>query len=233
MNDICLRLSRHPSLCLTWGIPLPTDAPDDDDDELMENGLYKQMDDVELVLRFFAFRQNPQYLGTSLRDYFDIYLQRANRFEDPLLNQLAMTFSETIDLAFDLLGPGAFWLWRYRNGKYNWYSRPTTVAYDTIMSVLSERLDRKDRILERSELIAGALPAFYQTYYDDFAGRYTNPSNILKRRELFATFIDSSIEADPPCDQHCWTLSDQSTTWSACSRAVGLKNSCSHKTRAR
>lgn len=194
MNDICLRLSRHPSLCLTWGIPLPTDAPDDDDDELMENGLYKQMDDVELVLRFFAFRQNPQYLGTSLRDYFDIYLQRANRFEDPLLNQLAMTFSETIDLAFDLLGPGAFWLWRYRNGKYNWYSRPTTVAYDTIMSVLSERLDRKDRILERSELIAGALPAFYQTYYDDFAGRYTNPSNILKRRELFATFIDSSIE---------------------------------------
>lgn len=196
MNDLCLRLSRNPALCATWGIPVHVDESEKEetsDEELLENNLYREMYDVELVLRFFAFRQDISYLSGALRDYFDAYLQIANHYDAALLNRLSSLFNETIFLAYDVLGEGAFWLWRHRNGRWNWLSRSTTVAYDTIMYALSERLAAADVIRAKADMIRAALPQFYETHYSDFAARYTNPSNIAARRALFGEFLDEII----------------------------------------
>lgn len=196
MNDLCLKLSRNRALCVTWGIPVhvsESEAEETADDELLENNLYREMFDVELVLRFFAFRQDTSYLSGALRDYFDAYLQKANRYDAGLLNTLSETFEKTISLAYDVLGERAFWLWRQRNGRWNWLSRPTTVAYDTIMYALSERLNRADAIRARAESIRAGLPRFYEDNYSEFAARYTNPSNIAGRRALFGEFLDRGI----------------------------------------
>jgi hypothetical protein len=195
MNDMCLELSRLPSLCRTWGIP--TEADGDlfglTEDELLENTMYREMADVELVLRFFAFRQDEQHLRGALRDYFDEYQRQANRFPKPVIQQLGDIFSATIDLAYRTLGDKAFWLWRKRGSHWNWLSRPTTVAYDTIMAVLSERLHQVDKIERAAPAIRNAIPSFYEEHYASFAGRYTNPSNIIERRQLFSGFLDSKI----------------------------------------
>lgn len=195
MNDLCLMLSGEPALCLTWGIPvhLAEAEQEGEDEELLENGLYREMYDVELVLRFFAFRQDAQYLSGALRDYFDDYLRAANLFAPELLAQMGSLFKETIQLAYDVFGEGAFWLWRQRNNNWNWYSRPTTVAFDTIMWSLSNRLDSADRILAERERLRSNLSYFYEDNYADFAGRYTNPRNILRRRELFTEWLDSQL----------------------------------------
>ena len=195
MNDLCLMLSSEPALCLTWGIPVHLEEAEQDggDEELLENGLYREMYDVELVLRFFAFRQDAQYLSGALRDYFDDYLRAANLFAPELLAQMGSLFKETIQLAYDVFGEGAFWLWRQRNNNWNWYSRPTTVAFDTIMWSLSNRLDSADRIRAEREKLRGNLSHFYEDNYADFAGRYTNPRNILRRRELFTEWLDSQL----------------------------------------
>jgi hypothetical protein len=200
MNDLCLRLSREPSLCLTWGIPVPASRAEieDYDEELLENDLYREMFDVELVLRFFAFRQDSQLLRGVLRDYFDAYLRTANQFPPELLSELEVLYRKTIQLAFDLFGERAFWLWRQRNGRWNWYSRPTTVAYDTIMWVLSQRVDHADGLRARAEKLREELPRFYEDHYEDFAGRYTNPSNIVARRQLFAAWLDTQSSATAP-----------------------------------
>ncbi len=200
MNELCLRLSREPALCLTWGIPVPVHDDDvtEDDEELLENDLYREMFDVELVLRFFAFRQDPQHLRGVLRDYFDAYMKAANQFPSELLSALGILYKETIQLAFDLFGERAFWLWRQRNGRWNWYSRPTTVAYDTIMWVLSQRIDKGEHLRARAEHLREELPRFYEEHYEDFAGRYTNPSNIISRRELFAEWLDSASATAAP-----------------------------------
>lgn len=199
MNDLCLSLSRHPALALTWGIPLPVTYPlppgeVESDEEVLGNDLYRQMDDVELVLRFFAFRQDPQYLRGSLRDYFDEYLKRANRFEPSLLSRLGDTFEQTIELAYDLLGEKAFWLWRHRGDRWNWYSRPTTVAYDTIMYVLSQRLESESLLRQHAPEIRAQLPRFYEDQYAQFAGRYTNVTNIRTRRHVFGKWLDTIVE---------------------------------------
>lgn len=196
MNDLCLKLSRHPALCLTWGIPVhvnETDTEETNDDELLENDLYREMYDVELVLRFFAFRQDINYLRGALRDYFDAYLQEANHYYPILLETLSELFDQTISLAYEILGERAFWLWRHRNGRWNWLSRPTTVAYDTIMYALSERLSKANLIKAKADKIRDGLPGFYEDNYADFAARYTNPSNIATRRVLFGQFIDEMI----------------------------------------
>lgn len=198
MNDLCLELSGTPALCLTWGIPVTSGGFDarETDEELLENDLYREMFDVELVLRFFAYRQDVQNLRGVLRQYFDEYLRAANSYPQELLGALREIFVETITLTHDVLGEKAFWLWRQRNGRWNWYSRPTTVAYDTIMWVLSQRLDHADELRSRAEDIRAQMAMFYEQNYDDFAGRYTNPSNIRDRRELFAAWIDKFIETD-------------------------------------
>ncbi|GAA2603081.1 DUF262 domain-containing protein [Dactylosporangium fulvum] len=195
MNELCLGLSRHPALCLTWGIPVGTlgTESEEEDLELLENDAYREMFDVELVLRFFAFRQDPQYFARSFRDYFDEYLRRANRFNSALLEQLGNLFRETIDLVYEVFGERAFWLWRTRNGRWNWLSRPTTVAYDTIMYTFSQRIDDKELILQRKEELSASLPRFYEANYSSFAGRYTNPANIISRRRLFGGFVDEVI----------------------------------------
>lgn len=193
MNDLCLQLSREPALSLTWGIPITAGlAGAEEDDELLENDLYREMFDVELVLRFFAFRQDSSHLRRALRDYFDSYLKAANNFDHSTLDRLGDIFKQTISLAYDLFGERAFWLWRQRNGRWNWYSRPTTVAYDTMMWVLSQRLNEAPELRARAELLQKSLPDFYEANYEQFAGRYTNPSNILDRRSLFADWLDKT-----------------------------------------
>jgi len=199
MNELCLRLSREPALCLTWGIPVPSQdvEAEENDEELLENDLYREMFDVELVLRFFAFRQDPQNLRGVLRDYFDKYLRAANQFDPGLLAELEDTYRKTIRLAHEIFGEKAFWLWRQRNGRWNWYSRPTTVAYDTIMWVLSHRLNEATALSLRTEALKRDLPSFYEEHYEAFAGRYTNPSNIVARRQLFADWLDGYIYDSP------------------------------------
>ena len=151
------------------------------------------MFDVELVLRFFAFRQDSQNLRGALRDYFDYYVRTANRFAPELMQELGDLFSQSIALTYDVLGEQAFWLWRNRNGKWNWLSRPTTVAYDTIMAVMGENLHREAEIRACGDAIHRSLPMFYEVNYEAFAGRYTNPANITERRLLFQTHLSSVL----------------------------------------
>ncbi len=76
MNQLCIRLSRNATLCHLWGIPEP--EPEEYDgglpskDRIM-NEEFRQMADVELVLRFFSYRQKHRLhrSGEPLGKYFD------------------------------------------------------------------------------------------------------------------------------------------------------------------
>ncbi len=196
MNDICLRQSRRAALCATWGIPGPSEAElstGEPDEEVLESARFREMADVELVLRFFAFRQDVGYLGGVLRDYLDAYLKAANGFPEETLTEMERAFESTIDLCFDVLGERAFWLWRQRNQKWNWLSRPTAVAYDTIMYVFAQYLEREDEVRAAGATIATSMADFYEVNYESFAGRYTNPANIVERRQLFAAHLEGVL----------------------------------------
>ncbi|MDO8771372.1 MAG: DUF262 domain-containing protein [Burkholderiaceae bacterium] len=191
LNDLCIRLARNQNLCITWGIPETANGENSGEisDELLENESYRKMEDVELVLRFFAYRQRIDTQKGALKDYLDYFQKHGNAFSYELINNYENFFEDTIELVQKVLGYSAFWLWRKRISGWAWYARPTTVLYDPIMFVFSQNLHNKAELLEKSEDIKNALPDFYEKNYQYFEGRNTNLSNIVKRNELLTEFI--------------------------------------------
>jgi hypothetical protein len=153
------------------------------------------MDDVELVLRFFAYRQRLRHQKGALKDYLDRFLKQGNFLPQKVLVQYESLLTHTVKLVHDTLGDTAFWLWRRRSTGWSWFSRPTTVLYDPIMFVFSQHLERAQDLVARGPALREKLPSFYEQNYNAFEGRYTNLSNISERNTLFETFVQSALAA--------------------------------------
>lgn len=188
-NELCIKLARNEFLCKTWGIPLPTEDEIKNNilaDELIQNELFRDMGDVELVLRYFANRQRKDLIkdSRSLKDYLNNYLKYANAIPLKTMDEMANIFQETMQFIYELLQEQAFCLYRVRNDNWNWYSRPTTAIYDPLTIVASEFLSLKENILKKKADIIPTLEKFYKDNYDSFEGRNTNPGILTKREEL-------------------------------------------------
>ena len=196
MNRLCIELSREPALCRTWGIPEPDQtelnggeiSPDTRNVEI-----FRRMEDVELVLRFFAYRQRLANQDGALKVFHDNYLQHANKFPDHVLDGLEKIFKQTIVLADILFGESAFYLWRKRTTGWGWFRRPTTVVYDPMMFALSQFLDRQTALIDRRKEIRKAVKDLYEKEYDKFQGRYTNRENLSSRNKLFLGLLQEAI----------------------------------------
>lgn len=192
LNKKCINLSENTNLCLTWDIPLP-DGNHGINSDRAENKLFKTMGDVELVLRFFAFRQRGELQKGSLESYLDFYLEKGNYFSSDLIENLADLFNETIEFAFELFGEKAFWLYRSRRSGWSWYDRATTAVYDPMMYVLSMNLEHKNVLITQKDNISHGLMDFYMTNYELFEGRNTNPSALEGRVLSLMGFIGGYI----------------------------------------
>lgn len=193
LNRLCIKLSADEQLCRTWGIPLDREGADPIHSMRAENKLFKTMGDVELVLRFFAYRQRKTLQKGSLESYLDFYLEKGNYFSEELLSKLEILFLDTIKLAFDIFGEAAFFLYRKRKTGWGWYERPTTAVFDPMMMSLSERIASKDVLIEKKDDIKSGLVEFYKQYYEKFEGRNTNPSALEERDIRFNEFFDGFI----------------------------------------
>jgi len=200
LNDMCIRAARTPALCRTWGIPEPEAAEianGQPSDERVANPHFSRMQDVELVLRFVAYRQRLANQHGALKEYLDRFVQHANRWPNSLIDSVESLFVKTITLAEELLGEQAFWLWRSRKNSPaggTWYKRPTVVVYDPLMFELAKRLPHRDALVMHRKALCEALSEFYETNYEQFEGRYTNRSNIKDRNRLFGDFLDQFVQ---------------------------------------
>jgi hypothetical protein len=196
LNRLCIKLSRNIYLCKMWGIPEPTEEEINKNkisDELLNNDLYRKMADVELVLRFFAYRQRKKHDTSTLYIYFNNYLNYGNNFSADVLTQLEALFLKTIKLVFDVFGDNAFKLYRVRNEKWSWYPRPTLAVYDPMMYVFSHNIGDSEKILSRKKEFNKFISEFYKENYEIFEGRNVNPGMLDKRDEAFQNFINNIL----------------------------------------
>lgn len=194
LNELCISLARNKFLCKTWQIPEQTQDEIDNNnlsDELRHNELFSDMGDVELVLRFFANRQRDGLIRytRSLKDYLNNYLKYGNLISPEVLSEMSKIFNETMEFLYELLEEQAFCLYRYRNGNWSWYQRPTTAVYDPLTVVASEFINSKGKILEKKKEVNSIFEAFYKEYYDEFEGRNTNQGIISKRENLLRSLF--------------------------------------------
>lgn len=198
LNQKCIELSKSASLCRLWGIPEPQEdelvgGPPSED--RVQNEQFRTMDDVELVLRFFAYRQKAALhkSGVALRRYHDHYLRHGNMLPHQTVSKMAELFSSTIALVESLLGEKAFFLYRKRSRKghehWAWLERPTTTVYDPIMFVLSGMLHRQSELLAAREKIVASIEEFYRENYSTFEGRNVNPAALEEREAKYTKFF--------------------------------------------
>jgi len=196
LNQLCIKLSRNQYLCRTWNIPEPDEheiSTGIESEELRENKHHQKMFDVELVLRFFAYRQRLNLQRGALKIYLDDFLRYGNKWPQDVFDNLEKLFTETIELVFDTFGETAFWLYRESNGSWKWRKQPSVLVYDPLMYVFSQHLDDRSLIIEKREEFKSDIEEFYKNNYDDFGGRSTNLSDIEKRNRLLDDFVENII----------------------------------------
>ncbi len=196
LNELCIKLARNKFLCRTWNIPEPVEGEQEPSDILLANNAFREMEDVELVLRFFANRQRDELFKSSSNfgNFLDNYLRYGNYLPEDTLIGMAKLFEDTIEFMFNLLGEKAFWLYRQRNTKWNWFQRPTTAVYDSIMQIASNYLPQKEKVLKNQAQADDKLAEFYKANYSTFEGRNTNPSILKEREAKFTEFFESLID---------------------------------------
>ncbi|HJV79189.1 MAG TPA: DUF262 domain-containing protein [Paludibacter sp.] len=200
LNNLCIKLARNEKFCRMWSIPEPSAAEKAGQvlpEELIKDSMFSKMEDVELVLRFFAFRQIDKWDNDQLKSFLDDYLKLGNLFPADVLSNLEKAFVETIDLIYDIFGEAAFWLprERTRGGEPKWtiYEQPTKVLYDSLMYVLSDFTAHKELLTSKAEQIRKELDLVYKEQASQFKGRF-NKNDITKRMELLEKYFEAIIK---------------------------------------
>lgn len=198
LNSLCIKLARNVHFCKMWNIPEPDEDeisnPENVRNEVISNPLFKDMSDVELCLRFFAYRQIDSWLGSTMEVFFDEYLKKGTiNFSDKLLDELGLLFINTCQLVFDIFGEKALWLYRIRNGNTIHYERPTKVLYDPIMHVLSSLIDKRDVLISNKEKIIELSESLHLDNQEMFDARLTTKSAVNDRFKLFKGFFNQFI----------------------------------------
>lgn len=207
MNDLCKELAASKRLRQLWGIPTEVEEliehPErafadenmldfDVDIELGRDPVpedYRQMIDVELVLRFFANRQRMIHYRDNLRDYLDDYLKAANQYDEHTINTLRSLYTDTLELAWSIFGQNAF----RRTRNHRWGNDPKVSIYDALTNVLSRLIPQNDRLIARKDEIVAGMDDFYATNAVRFNLRGQSRSDLMDREILFEEYLRSFI----------------------------------------
>ena len=190
LNQLCLDLSKNVKFRKLFSIPANVDKKEG----ITGNVLYDKMEDVELVLRFFAFRQIEKWMSRYIKKFLSEYLILGNDFPDEVLDNLEIIFNETIDIIYNVMGESAFRLWKASRGdkELKQVSKPTKVLYDPFMLAFCQYIDQKDKIYENKRKIYGEIKKVFAESPTLFISRF-NKSDIIRRRDAIKKAIDKVV----------------------------------------
>lgn len=178
-NQLCIKLSKNEKFRKMWDIPLESDS----EDNLLSSEAYRKMDDVELVLRFFAYRFIDDFSGT-VEIFLDAYLKQANTFSEETNQELEKLFNDVVDIAYGLFGEKAFIPPIYERQ----VNKPQKTIYDPLMQSIAKHVELKDRLLAAKDINEVNRYANRSIKTDGiklFDGRNTVPSAVKERVEFF------------------------------------------------
>jgi len=190
-NRLCIKLSENDSFRKMWNLPLESEG----EEKLLESESYRKMEDVELVLRFFAYR-HIENLKSPVDKFLDEYLKQANNYSDQTIENLENIFQETIHLIYSILGGSAFIPPKEQRDR----KTPLKTIYDPIMQVFANNIPHKESLLRnkadiKSNLYSnkGLLYIKEENNRSLFDGRYNNKKDVETRIEYFHNFLKNYI----------------------------------------
>lgn len=152
-NGLLLELSAHEIFKQAWGIPL-----DPDPENLTPNTLYDKMEDLELVLRFFALRHVEQFTN-GMKDFLDLYMIKSLEFTTEDIEVLKRLFLAVLNLGFTIYEAVLFKPFDVQ--KNEWETTPNKDYYDAVMVGLSRHLENAQLLTERKAFVIEATQALF------------------------------------------------------------------------
>ncbi|AFZ01946.1 DUF262 domain-containing protein [Calothrix sp. PCC 6303] len=190
-NQLCIKLAENDFFRKMWKLPLESEG----EEKLLESEPYRKMEDVELVLRFFAYRHIANF-KSPLDKFLDDYLKHANAYSDETINNLENLFNETINLVYSIFGDSAFIPPKEKRDN----KTPIRIVYDSMMQVFANNIPHKEILLNHSKSIKSALYSDKQLLHLKeeknrllFDARYNNKKDVEARIKYFQNFLQSYI----------------------------------------
>ncbi len=170
-NQLCIELAQNDFFRKMWNIPLESEG----EKKLLESEAYRKMEDVELVLRFFAYRSLDE-ITSPLDNFLDDYLKQANNYDDAKIKDLKNLFNDTINLIYSLFGESAFLSPKPEENRR--YNAPAKIVYDSMMQAFANNLSEQEKLIQNREYIKNNL-------YSDPQGLYFKEETDRSDRYLF------------------------------------------------
>lgn len=179
-NQLLLDLSQNSIFVKAWDIPI--DKPD----ELAKNNLYKKMEDVELVLRFFALRHFEDFRN-GMEQFLNVYMMKSLRFTDEDIESLRNIFVRTIELAHQIYEDKLFKPFDSKDarkkGAYKDY-------YDAVMVGFSHHLDNAETLVLKKSLVLEETKRLIQNDKPRlFTGGSRTKADLQNRIRLFSQML--------------------------------------------
>lgn len=190
VNDMLFILARDDLFRKIWGLPIFTEEEEKNHkSKIYEESFYKKMEDLEVILRFFALR-HLQHFKYGIQGFLDLYLIRTKEFTHNDVDVLKDIFLKTQMLAYSIYGDDIFKL--YKNGEF--YGRPVKGVYDAVMVAFSERLDNYDLIINNKEsILKQTIDLFDAKGVSSFTGRASTKKDIELRVNDFRQILINVI----------------------------------------
>lgn len=188
-NELLLKLARNPIFAEAWEIPT-----DDKAKELENNIIYENMEDAELVLRFFAIR-NLEHSQIEFADFLDLYMRKSLKFTNSDIIFLENVFTKTIKLAYQAYGKHLFK--PFDSQSQTWSQQSNRYYYDATMVAFSKHLpnasnkfiykEYRNRVIEETKNLFNKPQARFLT------GGGTTKAEIQERIGIFDEMLSQVI----------------------------------------
>ncbi len=177
---------RLPEYSATEGVYVPG--------QLIKNAFYLEMEDIEMILRFFALRHAKHYTK-GMRGFLDLYMEKARNLDPNSLNGLANLYKKTISLALQIFGDYTFRQYLAETDK--WGTQSQKAIADAVLVALADFLERENELVQRKD---AAIDLIKRAFTDDkdgvLTGRGNTKADVLDRiaimRNLFSTALNSN-----------------------------------------
>jgi hypothetical protein len=191
MNDLVDRLSRAASFRKAWGIPPYVENEIEATKGLLDIAMFAKMEDVELVLRFFALRHADNFRG-GMQGFLDLYMRKALAFDDADIAVLEKEFNDTLALVVGVYDDLTFR--PYDRNENKWATGAQKAFYDAVMVGMSAFVGQKEQVLAKKDAIVAATIQMFKDQEDGtFTGRGNTKEDVQTRIRLFQEMIAGAI----------------------------------------
>jgi hypothetical protein len=205
LNTLCISLSENQNFRRMWGIPLNPSPEEKEIDEENEEAvdesttaglhMFEKMEDVELVLRFFAYRQIEEFKAglNKISEFLDLFIARGNKFAPTLHEEYRAMFDSTVAFLWDALGTESFTV--LESSK-----RPTKIVYDPLMFIASSTdvAPYYTALVANKGVLREELRVMYEKNKELFSGRRTNFKDTQDRNRCMSEAFVAAINKTQP-----------------------------------